>query len=58
MLTAGFQVPADRIAPDSTLDDLGLDSLATASPAGHVPLRTPCGSSRRTVASCGAGGVS
>ncbi|GHB79267.1 MULTISPECIES: acyl carrier protein [Streptomyces] len=29
ILTAGFQVPADQIAPDSTLDDLGLDSLAT-----------------------------
>ncbi|MEU6033137.1 acyl carrier protein [Streptomyces tauricus] len=29
ILTAGFQVPADQITPDSTLDDLGLDSLAT-----------------------------
>ncbi|MET9566202.1 MULTISPECIES: acyl carrier protein [Streptomyces] len=29
ILTAGFKVPADQITPDSTLDDLGLDSLAT-----------------------------
>jgi acyl carrier protein len=55
VLTEKFEAPADRIRPDATLDDLGLDSLAvvelylTLQEHWHIPLEDDTATNKLTV---------